>query len=148
VRGYVGGLRKLAAAYPKDLDARAVLAVALLMDESGTDAEQKARTEEWIALAQSVFATAPQHPGGAHYLIHAADNPKYAAKGLAAARAYAKIAPDANQALHMPSHIFVQVGAWDDVVSSNERAWPASRAWVKSHHVPNTELSYHSLLWV
>jgi len=148
VRGYVAGLRTLAKAHPTDLEARAFLAVGLLMDDSGTPAEQTARTEESIALAQSIFATAPQHPGGAHYLIHAADNPKYAAKGLAAARAYAKIAPDAEHALHMPSHIFVQVGAWDDVVSSNERAWPASREWVKSHSQPNTELSYHALWWL
>ncbi|MFL5616890.1 MAG: tetratricopeptide repeat protein, partial [Gemmatimonadaceae bacterium] len=148
VRGYVAGLRAVAATYPNDLDARALLAVSLLMDQGGSAEQVKARTEESIALAQSVFAKAPQHPGGAHYLIHAADNPKYAAKGLAAARAYAKIAPDAEHALHMPSHIFVQVGAWDDVVSSNERAWPASRAWVKSHGVPNTELSFHALWWL
>ena len=148
VRGYVAGLRAVAAANPNDLEARALLAVSLLMDQGGSADERKARTEESITLAQSVFAKAPQHPGGAHYLIHAADNPRYAAKGLAAARAYAKIAPDAEHALHMPSHIFVQVGAWDDVVSSNERAWPASRAWVKSHGVPNTELSFHSLWWL
>jgi len=148
VRGYVAGLRAVAEAHPNDLDARALLAVSLLMDHGGSAEQAKARTEESIALAQSVFATAPQHPGGAHYLIHATDNPKYAAKGLAAARAYAKIAPDAEHALHMPSHIFVQVGAWDDVVSSNERAWAASRAWVKSHGVPNTELSFHALWWL
>jgi hypothetical protein len=147
-RGYVAGLRKVVAEYPNDLDARALLAISLLLDQGGSADDEKARTEESIALAQSVFAKAPQHPGGAHYLIHAADDPKYAAKGLAAARAYAKIAPDAEHALHMPSHIFVQVGAWDDVVSSNERAWAASRAWVKSHGVPNTELSFHSLWWL
>jgi tetratricopeptide (TPR) repeat protein len=148
VRGYVTGLRALTAAFPKDLEARAFLAVALLMDHSGTPADAKARTEESIALAQNIFAVAPRHPGGAHYLIHAADNPAYAPRALAAARAYARIAPDAEHALHMPSHIFVQVGAWDDVVSSNERAWPASRAWVKSHGVANTELSFHSLWWL
>jgi tetratricopeptide (TPR) repeat protein len=148
VSGFVSGLRAVVAAHPNDLDARAFLAVALMMDDSGTPAEQTARTEEAIALAQSVFAKAPQHPGGAHYLIHATDNPKYAAKGLAAARAYAKIAPDAEHALHMPSHIFVQVGAWDDVVSSNERAWAASRAWVRSHGLPGTELSFHTLWWL
>jgi tetratricopeptide (TPR) repeat protein len=148
VSGFVAGMRMVAAAYPSDLDARAFLAVSLLMVEGGSAAEEAARTEEAIELAQSVFARAPRHPGGAHYLIHAADNPKYAAKGLAAARAYARIAPDAEHALHMPSHIFVQVGAWDDVVSSNERAWPASRAWVKSHGLPNTELSFHSLWWL
>ena len=146
--GYVAGLRSLTAAHPSDLEARALLAVARLMERGGTPAEQTVRTEEAIALAQSIFAKAPQHPGGAHYLIHATDNPKYASRGLAAARAYAKIAPDAEHALHMPSHIFVQVGAWDDVVSSNERAWAASRAWVKARGVPNTELSFHSLWWL
>ena len=148
VGAYIAGLRSLTAAYPNDLEARALLAVALMMQEDGTPAEQTARTEEAIRLAQSIFAKAPQHPGGAHYLIHATDNPKHAARGLAAARAYAKIAPDAEHALHMPSHIFVQVGAWDDVVGSNERAWAASRAWVKARGVPNTELSFHSLWWL
>jgi tetratricopeptide (TPR) repeat protein len=148
VRGYVAGLRALTAAHPNDLEARALLAVALLMQDDGTPTEGTARTEEAITLAQSIFAKAPQHPGGAHYLIHATDNPKYASRGLAAARAYARIAPDAEHALHMPSHIFVQVGAWDDVVRSNERAWAASRAWVKARGVPNTELSFHSLWWL
>ena len=148
VRAYVADLRALTAAYPSDLEARALLAIALLMEGGGTPAEQAARTEESITLAQRIFATAPEHPGGAHYLIHATDNPKYAARGLAAARAYARIAPDAEHALHMPSHIFVQVGAWSDVVSSNERAWAASRAWVKARGVANTELSFHSLWWL
>ena len=148
VRGYLAGLRTLTVAHPKDLEARALLAIALLMPRPESPAEAKQQSEESIALAQSVFAAAPDHPGGAHYLIHAADNPVYAQKGLAAARAYAKIAPDAEHALHMPSHIFVQVGAWDDVVSSNERAWAASRAWVKARGLPNTELSFHSLWWL
>jgi tetratricopeptide (TPR) repeat protein len=148
VTGYITGLRALTRAYPGDLDARALLAVSLLLDESGTPAEQQARTEESIRLAQSVFTAQPNHPGGAHYLIHAADNPRYAPRALAAARAYARIAPDAEHALHMPSHIFVQVGAWDDVVTSNERAWAASRAWVKSHGVAPTELSFHALSWL
>jgi tetratricopeptide (TPR) repeat protein len=147
-RGYTAGLRALTSAYPNDLEARALLAVSLLFDGSGTPAEQQARTEESITLAQSVFAAQPDHPGGAHYLIHAADNPRYAPRALAAARAYARIAPDAEHALHMPSHIFVQVGAWDDVVASNERSWTASRAYVKSHGLAPTELGFHTLLWL
>ena len=148
VHAYVVGLRSLTAAHPNDLEARALLAIALLMEPGNTPAETKSRTEESIALAKSVFAKSPDHPGGAHYLIHATDNPAYASQGLAAARAYARIAPDAEHALHMPSHIFVQVGAWNDVVASNERAWAASRAWVKSRGVDNTELSFHSLWWL
>jgi tetratricopeptide (TPR) repeat protein len=148
VGDYVAGLRSLTAAYPSDLEARALLAIALLMDPGATPAESKARTEESISLAKSIFAKSPDHPGAAHYLIHATDNPAYAAQGLAAARAYAKIAPAAEHALHMPSHNFVQGGAWDDVVASNERAWAASRAWVKARAVPATELSFHSLGWL
>ena len=148
VRGYIAGLRALTRAYPNDLEARALFAVSLLYDDSGTPAEQQARTEESIRLAQSVFVAQPNHPGGAHYLIHAADNPRYAPRALEAARAYARIAPDAEHALHMPSHIFVQVGAWDDVVASNERAWAASRAYVKSHKLAPTELSFHTLYWL
>ena len=145
---YSTGLRALTKAYPSDLEARALLAVSLLFDRSGTPAEEQARTEESIRLARSVLSAQPDHPGGAHYLIHAADNPRYAPRALAAARAYSRIAPDAEHALHMPSHIFVQVGAWDDVISSNERAWAASRAWVKSHGVAPTELSFHTLVWL
>lgn len=149
IRGYVAGLRALTSKYPDDLEARALLAIALQMRGAGyRNEEQRERTIEAITLAESIFKSQPDHPGGAHYLIHAADNPELASRGVAAARAYAKIAPDAEHALHMPSHIFVQIGAWDDVVSSNERAWAASRAWVRSHGVPNTELSFHTLSWL
>lgn len=149
IRGYIAGLRALTSKYPDDLEARALLAIALQMRGAGyRSEEQRERTIEAITLAESIFKSQPDHPGGAHYLIHAADNPELASRGVAAARAYAKIAPDAAHALHMPSHIFVQIGAWDDVVSSNERAWAASRAWVKSHGVPNTELSFHTLSWL
>jgi tetratricopeptide (TPR) repeat protein len=148
VQGYVAGLRRVASDYPNDLEAQALLSVALLMDYSGSAADRKARTEEAIALAERVFAEQPDHPGGAHYLIHATDDPGYAARGLAAARAYATIAPDAEHALHMPSHIFLQVGAWDDVVASNERAWAASRKEVAARALPPTELSFHVLMWL
>lgn len=149
LRGYIAGLRSLNAAHPNDLEARALLSIALQMGGAGyAGNEQKERRSEAITLAQSIFEKQPDHPGGAHYLIHATDNPEFAQRGLAAARAYAKIAPDAEHALHMPSHIFVQIGAWDDVVSSNERAWAASRAWVKDRGVQNTQLSFHALWWL
>ena len=83
-----------------------------------------------------------------HYLIHATDSPRFAAKGLAAARAYDKLAPDADHALHMPSHIFLQLGMWDEVSASNERAWAASRAWVARGGHPVSALGWHSLQWL
>jgi hypothetical protein len=99
-------------------------------------------------LPSKCFREDPEHPGGAHYLIHATDNPELAPRGLTAARRYAEIAPDAEHALHMPSHIFVQLGLWQDVVASNERAWAASRAEIVARKLPNTELSFHSLQWL
>ncbi|MBA3405382.1 MAG: hypothetical protein H0U13_11975 [Gemmatimonadaceae bacterium] len=149
IRGYVAALRTLTAAHPTDVEARALLAIALQMGGAGyTGAEAKGRRLEAIDLAKTIFAAQPDHPGGAHYLIHATDHPEFAAHGLAAARAYAEIAPDAEHALHMPSHIFVQIGAWDDAVASNERAWAASRASVKARRASNTDLSFHTLWWL
>ena len=70
----------------------------------------------------------PDHPGVPHYLIHAYDNAELAERGLPAARAYAKIAPSAPHALHMPSHIFTRLGLWDDSISTNIAARDAARA--------------------
>ena len=83
-----------------------------------------------------------------HYLIHVNDDPTHAARGLDAARAYAKVAPDADHALHMPSHIFVQLGYWDDATKSNERAWPASRTRETSYAANGPNASWHTLNWL
>src|SRR6185503_6061414 len=72
-----------------------------------------------IAILLPLFKTHPDHPGLAHYLIHANDSPALAADGLEAARRYAKIAPSAPHALHMPSHTFTRVGYWQESVDSN-----------------------------
>src|SRR5207248_4509247 len=69
----------------------------------------------------------PRHPGVAHYIIHTYDFPPLAPRALAAARAYAKIAPDSPHALHMPSHIFTRLGLWDESVNANLASTAASR---------------------
>jgi tetratricopeptide (TPR) repeat protein len=71
------------------------------------------------AIAEEVFRRNADHPGAAHFVIHAYDDPGNALKGLAAARAYSKIAPAAPHAQHMTTHIFVALGMWDDVISQN-----------------------------
>src|SRR6266566_1796600 len=78
------------------------------------------------SIAEKVFRANPKHPGAAHFIIHSFDDPDHAPLGLEAARAYARIAPSAPHALHMPSHIFVQLGMWDDVVASNKVAYAAA----------------------
>src|SRR5690606_15789431 len=102
---YAEAMAALAARYPDDLDAAAFHALALLgTAHEGRDFATYMRA---AAVAEAVFDRNPRHPGAAHYLIHAYDDPVHAPPGLRPARAYAEIAPDASHALHMPSHIYV-----------------------------------------
>ena len=142
-RAFADSMRHLTARYPKDLEAAAFASLAIqIADPRG------ANRDEAIALAERVMRESPNHPGAVHYLIHATDAPAYAARGLAAARAYAKVAPDAEHAQHMPSHIFLQLGLWDDAAASNERAWKASRDWVKRRGASGADLDFHDLQWL
>jgi len=80
------------------------------------------------SIVEKVYKENAKHPGAAHFIIHAFDDPDHAPLALPAARAYAGIAPSAAHALHMPSHIFVQRGMWEDVRTSNIAAYKAARA--------------------
>jgi len=80
------------------------------------------------SILEPIYRDHPDHPGAAHYLIHAYDSTELAPHGLAAARAYSKIAPSAPHALHMPSHIFTRLGLWDDSIASNSAARTAARS--------------------
>jgi hypothetical protein len=79
------------------------------------------------AILEPIFQQRPEHPGAAHYLIHAYDHPALAEKALPAARRYAQIAPDAPHALHMPSHTFTRVGHWEDSIATNKASAEAAR---------------------
>jgi tetratricopeptide (TPR) repeat protein len=148
-RGFAEGMSRVADAYPQDLEASAFAALGSLgLGAQLPRASAMAQVETAIRYAQRVFESNPRHPGASHYLIHAYDDPKRAERGLPFAREYAQIAPDAEHAVHMPSHIFLQLGLWDDVVASNERAWAASRAWVARNKLPATENDFHSLTWL
>ena len=100
------------------------------------------------SIALRVFQENPQHPGAAHFIIHAFDDPDHAILALPAAREYAKIAPSAAHALHMPSHIFVQLGMWPDVVASNTVAYKAAEEVVARLHTPEGREDFHTLSWL
>lgn len=151
VRGFAEGMRAVVEAYPSDIEASAFAALASLgvwAQLPRASAGGAAQVDDAIRYAQRVFASNPKHPGASHYLIHAYDDPSRAERGLPFAREYALIAPDAEHAVHMPSHIFLQVGLWDDVAASNERAWAASRAWMARNKMPATRGDFHSFTWL
>ena len=100
------------------------------------------------AMALAVLQHHPEHPGAAHYAIHAFDSREHAILALPAARTYARIAPAAGHALHMPSHTFTHLGMWRDVVPSNERAYAASVAWEKAHGHTPSKYDWHSYSWL
>jgi len=111
----------LAAKYPKDDEAQIFNALYLIAIQERSD-QTYSDSLKAAAILEKQFARHPNHPGIAHYLIHAYDAPPIAQKGLPSAKRYASIAPDAPHALHMPSHIFTRVGAWQDSIATNRRS--------------------------
>jgi len=104
--------------------------------------------EKGARIAQSILEENPNHPGALHYLIHSYDDPKNAFKAIEAANSYSVVAKDASHALHMPSHIYVALGMWDEVVNSNIDSWEASVNRMNRKSLNNNAQSYHALYWL
>src|SRR4051794_10003784 len=118
VQNYLKAEEAVAQKYPKDDEAQIAYAITLNVAASPAD-KTYANQLKGAALLEPIFKRQPQHPGVAHYLIHLYDYPAIAEKGLPAAKRYAKIAPAAPHAQHMPSHIFTRVGYWKESISAN-----------------------------
>jgi tetratricopeptide (TPR) repeat protein len=117
-------MERMAAAYPDDPEAQLFFALALMgLSQGARNVPAYMRAG---AIAEAVFEQHPNHPGAAHYVIHAFDDPVHAPLGLRAARAYSRIAPSAGHAQHMTTHIFLALGMWPEVVRQNEIAQEAT----------------------
>jgi tetratricopeptide (TPR) repeat protein len=123
---YTQAMRKLAERYQDDAECQIFYALALIASAPPSDAGH-AKQKEAAAILEPLFKKYPQHPGIAHYLIHACDNAEMAQQGLDAAKAYSQIAPSAPHALHMPSHIYTRLGMWEESIASNLAAQKAAR---------------------
>ena len=132
---YEKAMDKLQARYSDDHEAAIFHALALLATAPPTD-KTYVNQKRAGAILEPLFAEQPEHPGIAHYLIHAYDYPSLAERALDAARRYAKIAPDSPHALHMPSHIFTRLGLWQESIDSNL----ASAASAEKNDAPGNEL--------
>ncbi len=124
-KAYSDAMGEAARSNPHDTEAQVFYALSLIAiapPEDATHASQKRAA----AILEPVYRMHPEHPGAAHYLIHAYDNAELAPRALSAARAYSKIAPSAPHALHMPSHTFTRLGLWDDSIVSNLAARAAA----------------------
>lgn len=130
IRAWQQAQRELHEAFPDDVDAAAFHALAevcLAMTEvSPTEERDYTRVERAGAVIEEFLAEHPEHPGLFHYLIHAYDSPTLAPRAEAVAREYDRLAPDSVHALHMPSHIFVRLGHWEETVEWNVRSAEAA----------------------
>ncbi len=123
---YEKAMQQVAERYPDDHEASIFYSLALLATAAPTD-KTYANQRKAGAILEKVFAEQPQHPGVAHYIIHSYDNPVLAERALTAARSYAKIAPAVPHAQHMPSHIFIRLGLWQEAIASNLASASAAR---------------------
>jgi len=133
--GYEKAMDQLQARYPDDHEAAIFHALALVATAPPTD-KTYVNQRKAGAILEPLFVEQPEHPGIAHYIIHAYDYPPLAQRALDAARRYAKIAPDSPHALHMPSHIFTRLGLWQESIDSNL----ASAASAQKNNAPGNEL--------
>lgn len=143
---YAAYMSSLFEKYPDNLEVASFYSIALIGSvQVGRDTAVYGKAAK---IVQAVLKKNPRHPGALHYLIHAYDDPDHAAKALEAADAYAKVAPAATHALHMPSHIYLALGQWDKVIGSNEVAWAASVQRKERKKLDNDALGYHSYHWL
>ncbi|MBI2404372.1 MAG: hypothetical protein HYV20_16865 [Gemmatimonadetes bacterium] len=123
---YEQAMKAVAERYAEDTEATIFYALAVASNASTTDTSFS-RQRQVGKVLEPLFEKQPDHPGLAHYIIHSYDSPRLAGLGVAAARRYAEIAPAAYHAHHMPSHIFVRLGMWDETVASNISSAEASK---------------------
>jgi len=131
---YEKAMAALAAKYPDDIEATIFWALSLAAAAPPTD-KTYANQLKAAALLEKLLPQNTNHPGITHYIIHSYDTPALADRAVAAARRYSTIAPDSAHALHMPSHTFTRVGAWEDSITSNTASAEAAR---KANNVGET----------
>src|SRR5215218_7338636 len=144
LKAYADTMSRLYRQYPKDVEVAIIYALSQLATAPKTDTTF-AQQRRAITVLEPLYAEHPDHPGLAHYVIHATDSPRLASLGLNAARRYARIAPAAPHAQHMPSHIFVRLGLWNETIASNWKSWQAGYEYAQAMGLPGTMEEFHAL---
>ena len=144
IKAYSDSLERFYAQSPGDAEIGAFYALSLVSLSYADEPNSLTLQKKAISVLQPLRQQYPDHPGIAHYMIHATDRPEFAAQGLEAARRYAALAPDSSHALHMPSHIFVRLGLWQDSIASNLAA-SASAARAAELHLAESHYQVHAM---
>jgi tetratricopeptide (TPR) repeat protein len=143
---YSEAMAQLHQHYPSDSEAGVFYALTLIATGMMSHDKTYAREKEAARILNRVLARQPQHPGVTHYLIHSNDYPALAHLALPAARSYAKIAPASAHAQHMPSHIFIRLGLWQEAIRSNLDAEASAKAFAIRNHLSGTwDEQFHAM---
>ena len=145
-KAYRDYMKSLYDANPNNQEVAAFYAISLL--GSVPEGRDDSIYGQGAEIAKKVISKNPKHPGGLHYLIHSYDDPYHAELAIDAANSYSKVAPDASHALHMPSHIYVALGMWDEVINSNIDSYQASLNRMKRKELGNDARGYHAYHWL
>ena len=135
MRAYESAMERVRQVAADDPEATIFYSIAVVANAPPSDLTFE-RQRYAASLIEPIFEREPDHPGLAHYIIHAYDSPALAEQGLSAAKRYAGIAPSAPHALHMPSHIFTRLGYWDESIETNTRSAAAE---------PNPDAAVHPM---
>ncbi|MCP1727580.1 tetratricopeptide (TPR) repeat protein [Natronospira proteinivora] len=139
IRAWAEGMEAAYAEHSQDLDVAALYSLSRLALAMGEESEERHRLhDEAEAILADIWAEEKHHPGAIHYAIHATDVDGRAENALEMMEAYSDIAPSVPHALHMPSHIYVRLGEWDEVIEWNRRSADAAR-----EHSVNGGISFH-----
>src|SRR5262245_11195159 len=144
LQAYSDTLARVYHDFPGDAEVAIYYALSLVATASKADTTY-ARQKQAAAILNPLYRKYPQHPGLAHYIIHANDSPRLATLGLEAAQRYASIAPAAPHAQHMPSHIFIRLGMWEETIAANKRAFEAGLQYSLTHNQPVAPERLHAL---
>jgi len=146
-KAYAEAMSRMYAQWPDDHEVATFYALSLLGTVRPGDTGFR-RQALAASIALKVFEENPKHPGAAHFIIHSFDDPDHAILALPAANLYARIAPAAAHALHMPSHIYVQLGMWREVAASNVDAYTAAVEVNRRLKLPEGREDFHTLSWL
>lgn len=144
-KAYADFMKTLSEKYEGNHEVAAFYALSLLGLTEGWNTELCNRAAD---IAGGILKEDPTHPGALHYFIHAEDHPEYAKLAWEQANRYAGVASYSGHALHMPSHIYLALGLWDDVVRSNEVSWRAGVDRKTAKKLNNDALNYHAHWWL
>jgi len=144
---YIGAMRELAARAPDDLDAQVLYAEALMVPVRwrwySSDGKPADGVPEAERVLEAVLRRNPLHPGANHLYIHAVESSPAPERGIASAQRLMALQPAAGHVVHMPGHIWLAIGDFDNAVAVNERAAEVDRRYFAQTGVQSTYYMYY-----